>query len=40
MLCRDLQAAKAVRDEILARVAHGDVSILPCDLADLESIRL
>ena len=40
MLCRDLQAAKGVRDDILARVPHSDVSILPCDLADLESIRL
>jgi NAD(P)-dependent dehydrogenase (short-subunit alcohol dehydrogenase family) len=40
MLCRDLEAGKAVRDDIMERVQHGAVAVLPCDLANLNSVRL
>ena len=39
MLCRDLPAAQAVRTEILGRIAHASVEVVPCDLASLASVR-
>jgi NAD(P)-dependent dehydrogenase (short-subunit alcohol dehydrogenase family) len=39
MLCRDLEAGRMVRDEIVARVPRAAVDVIPCDLASLESVR-
>ena len=39
MLCRDLDAGRAVRDEILAQVPHASVHLVHCDLASLGSVR-
>jgi NAD(P)-dependent dehydrogenase (short-subunit alcohol dehydrogenase family) len=39
MLCRDLEAAGAVRDEIERAVPSSTVHALPCDLASLASVR-
>jgi NAD(P)-dependent dehydrogenase (short-subunit alcohol dehydrogenase family) len=39
MLCRDLDAGRAVRDEILAQVPGASVHLVHCDLASLQSVR-
>jgi NAD(P)-dependent dehydrogenase (short-subunit alcohol dehydrogenase family) len=39
MLCRDLPAARAVRDEILHHAPRAVVEVVPCDLASLNSVR-
>ena len=39
MLCRNVPAAEAVRDEILAQSPQADVHVVPCDLASLASVR-
>jgi NAD(P)-dependent dehydrogenase (short-subunit alcohol dehydrogenase family) len=39
MLCRDLDAAGEVRDEIRRAVPSSAVHALPCDLASLDSVR-
>ncbi len=39
MLCRDVAAAGAVRDEILRQVPRATVEVVPCDLASLASVR-
>jgi NAD(P)-dependent dehydrogenase (short-subunit alcohol dehydrogenase family) len=39
MLCRDVRAGEAVREEITARVPGASVQVLPCDLASLDSVR-
>jgi NAD(P)-dependent dehydrogenase (short-subunit alcohol dehydrogenase family) len=39
MLCRDLEAAAAVRDEILVAAPAALVHVLHCDLASLASVR-
>ena len=39
MLCRDVAAAGAVREEIMREVPRARVSIVRCDLASLASVR-
>ncbi len=39
MLCRDLQRAGEVREQILAQVPGGSLRIIHCDLASLASVR-
>ena len=39
MLCRDLETASAVRDEIVAAVPLAAVEVLHCDFASLASVR-
>ena len=39
MLCRDVKAAGAVRDEIQRRAPRATVEVVRCDLASLESVR-
>ena len=39
MLCRDIPAAGAVREEILALVPRATVLVVHCDLASLASVR-
>jgi NAD(P)-dependent dehydrogenase (short-subunit alcohol dehydrogenase family) len=39
MLCRDTQAAQAVRDEIVAQLPGATVDVVHCDLASLASVR-
>jgi NAD(P)-dependent dehydrogenase (short-subunit alcohol dehydrogenase family) len=39
MLCRDLPAAHAVREEIIRQVAAATVQVVHCDLASLASVR-
>ena len=39
MLCRNVPAAEAVRDEILAQAPQADVHVVACDLASLDSVR-
>jgi len=39
MLCRDLEAGQAVRDEIVGRLPRVSVDVIRCDLASLESVR-
>jgi retinol dehydrogenase 12 len=39
MLCRDLAAARTVRDEIIAQVPCAQVDAIHCDLALLASVR-
>ena len=39
MLCRDLDAGNAVRDEILTQVPRASVHLIHCDLASLHSVR-
>jgi NAD(P)-dependent dehydrogenase (short-subunit alcohol dehydrogenase family) len=39
MLCRDVVAAAAVRDEIVASVPGATVEVVRCDLASLGSVR-
>ena len=40
MLCRDLDAGRAVRDEILAQVPRASLHLVHCDLASLHSVRI
>jgi NAD(P)-dependent dehydrogenase (short-subunit alcohol dehydrogenase family) len=39
MLCRDVPAGEAVREDIIARVPGAAVHVLECDLASLHSVR-
>jgi NAD(P)-dependent dehydrogenase (short-subunit alcohol dehydrogenase family) len=39
MLCRDVQAGHAVREEILAEISGAAVYVVHCDLASLASVR-
>src|SRR5580698_1716643 len=39
MLCRDLEAAAAVRSEIVAQLPRASVHAIRCDLASLSSVR-
>ena len=39
MLCRDVNAAGTVREEILEQVPGASVHVVPCDLASLVSVR-
>jgi len=39
MLCRDLRAATAVRDEIIRHTPRASVQLIRCDLASLASVR-
>jgi NAD(P)-dependent dehydrogenase (short-subunit alcohol dehydrogenase family) len=39
MLCRDLQAARAVREEIIRQLPNATIEIVHCDLASLASVR-
>ncbi|HYC10110.1 MAG TPA: SDR family oxidoreductase [Steroidobacteraceae bacterium] len=39
MLCRDLDAGRAVRDEILTQLPRASVHLVHCDLASLQSVR-
>ena len=39
MLCRNVPAAEAVREEIVALVPRADVRVVHCDLASLASVR-
>jgi NAD(P)-dependent dehydrogenase (short-subunit alcohol dehydrogenase family) len=39
MLCRDVTAAGAVRDEIVRLVPHARIEVVHCDLASLASVR-
>lgn len=39
MLCRNVPAAAAVREEIIALVPRADVRVVHCDLASLASVR-
>lgn len=39
MLCRDVRAASAVRDEIMQRAPRARVEVVRCDLASLASVR-
>ena len=39
MLCRDLPAAQAVREDILQRVAGASIQAIQCDLASFASVR-
>jgi retinol dehydrogenase 12 len=39
MLCRDLAAGRAVRDEIISRVPGAAIHVVACDLASLASVR-
>jgi NAD(P)-dependent dehydrogenase (short-subunit alcohol dehydrogenase family) len=39
MLCRDVEAARRVRDEIIALAPQASVEVIRCDLASLESVR-
>jgi NAD(P)-dependent dehydrogenase (short-subunit alcohol dehydrogenase family) len=39
MLCRDLTAARNVRDEILAQVPGAAIHVIRCDLASFSSVR-
>ncbi len=39
MLCRDVRAGEAVREEITSRVPAASVQVLACDLASLDSVR-
>lgn len=39
MLCRNVPAAEAVRDEILAQFPRASIHVVPCDLASLASVR-
>jgi len=39
MLCRDLRAGRAVREEIRAQVPGASVEVIHCDLASLGSVR-
>jgi short-subunit dehydrogenase len=39
MLCRDLTAARNVRDEILAQVPGAALHVIRCDLASFSSVR-
>lgn len=39
MLCRDLRAAQAVREDILQRVADASIQAIQCDLASFASVR-
>jgi NAD(P)-dependent dehydrogenase (short-subunit alcohol dehydrogenase family) len=39
MLCRDVTAASAVRDEIVRHAARARVELVHCDLASLASVR-
>jgi NAD(P)-dependent dehydrogenase (short-subunit alcohol dehydrogenase family) len=39
MLCRNLEAALAVRDQIAKEVPQADLRALQCDLASLQSVR-
>ncbi|MGO9852598.1 MAG: SDR family oxidoreductase [Steroidobacteraceae bacterium] len=39
MLCRDLTAASAVRDEIMRHAPRARVEVVRCDLASLASVR-
>lgn len=39
MLCRDVTAANAVRDEIRSHSPRGTVEVVHCDLASLASVR-
>jgi NAD(P)-dependent dehydrogenase (short-subunit alcohol dehydrogenase family) len=40
MLCRDLEAGRVVRDEIVTRVPRAAVDVIHCDLASFESVRV
>jgi retinol dehydrogenase 12 len=40
MLCRDLDAGHAVREEILTQVPRASVHLIHCDLASLHSVRV
>ncbi len=39
MLCRDVNAASTVRDEILEQAPGASIHVVPCDLASLASVR-
>jgi NAD(P)-dependent dehydrogenase (short-subunit alcohol dehydrogenase family) len=39
MLCRDPDAARGVRAEILAQLPRADIEVLPCHLASFASVR-
>lgn len=39
MLCRDVRAGEAVRQDILGRVPGASVEVLSCDLASFDSVR-
>jgi NAD(P)-dependent dehydrogenase (short-subunit alcohol dehydrogenase family) len=39
MLCRDVRAASAVRDEIMQRAPRARIEVVRCDLASLGSVR-
>jgi NAD(P)-dependent dehydrogenase (short-subunit alcohol dehydrogenase family) len=39
MLCRNVEAAEAVRNEILAQFPRASIHVVPCDLASLASVR-
>src|ERR1700679_1772141 len=39
MLCRDVAAAKALREEIIGQVSRAEVHVVHCDLASLASVR-
>ena len=39
MLCRDVRAASAVRDEIMRAAPRARVEVVGCDLASLDSVR-
>lgn len=39
MLCRDLAAGRAVRDQIICRVPGAAIHVVACDLASLASVR-
>jgi NAD(P)-dependent dehydrogenase (short-subunit alcohol dehydrogenase family) len=39
MLCRDVTAAGAVRDEIVRLVPHARIEVVHCDLASLAAVR-
>jgi NAD(P)-dependent dehydrogenase (short-subunit alcohol dehydrogenase family) len=39
MLCRDMRAGQAVRDEIIGAVPAAAIHVVPCDLASLASVR-
>jgi len=39
MLCRDVVAGRAVREEIVAQVPGASVDVIECDLSSLDSVR-
>jgi NAD(P)-dependent dehydrogenase (short-subunit alcohol dehydrogenase family) len=39
MLCRNAEKAEAARQEIIHQTGNSNIEIIPCDLADLNSVR-